>query len=127
MGGKTIQSIDRSATESPQQSLSIHANRSSLLDAAEESILRAPHVAWLLADRTLTIREIFGNTQLIHDKGPWIGERLLDVAPELRGRETDLAALLNGGLERLDIGLVRRPEGHELARGLGSDDGSARP
>lgn len=77
-------------------------------------ILKYRKVAYVITDRNLKVVEIGGETQLLPRVGSGqgsqqrVGQTLFDLAPELIGNESEIAAILQGALSGFTLALVNR-------------------
>lgn len=81
-----------------------------------QAVLERHRVAFLLADRALTVVEAEGQEVLLQADSPAVGQKLLDLVPELVGSEDVLERILMGEVSHHDIPWANRetPEGEAL-------------
>ncbi len=81
-----------------------------------QAVLERRRMAFILTDRALTVIEVEGQVALLPSKGSTVGQRLLDLVPELVGSEDILARILAGEVSHHDILWANRetPEGETL-------------
>jgi signal transduction histidine kinase len=82
--------------------------------AVAQLILQDREIAYVIADRDLTVTEAGGAAGILWDgledgQGASLGRSLWDLVPELMGSEAALAGVLAGELPRFQLELVNRP------------------
>ena len=75
-----------------------------------ETLLANRRVAWVAADKSLTVISVVDSTGLLGPTGGWLGEPLPHVLPELVGSEPDLEAILSGRVDPLHIEFIERED-----------------